>query len=56
MAKYTYICLKCKTLQEQEHSIMESPEIFCPQCNAQMSKKPGIAAVSFVGGGWASKS
>jgi len=55
MAMYDYKCRKCERVQEDvQHSMMEEPEIKCPDCGENMSKLITCGSgIIFKGDGWA---
>ncbi len=38
MPAYDYWCKKCDITKEENHGMMESPEIHCPKCDGIMQK------------------
>lgn len=53
--KYTYFCKKCNKEIEVEHSMKETPEIFCDTCNELMKIKIEGGGVIFKANGFYSK-
>ncbi len=51
--RYDYCCVSCENIQEEEHSMKESPKIKCNKCGKPCSKViTGGAGVVFKGPDW----
>jgi putative FmdB family regulatory protein len=55
MPHYVYRCADCSVFRSLSHSVMEDPEILCPECKKQMARVPQVSAIQFKGDGWAHK-
>lgn len=51
MTNYIYKCEVCGLQKDVRHSILESPEIKCPNCNETMYRKIGNVGVNWKAGG-----
>lgn len=47
MPTYDYQCQKCGNIQEEFHSISQSPEIKCKECN-ELCKKIFAGSTNFI--------
>lgn len=47
MPTYDYKCSECDIVQEEFHTMLETPDIKCPECGEPMKKKPSAGH-----GGW----
>lgn len=52
MATYDYGCTKCENVFEVVHGMTETPEVKCPECNAEATKKFGCGGLVFKGSGF----
>lgn len=43
--RYVYLCSRCETETEETHSILDDPEISCPECGGKMARKPVVPEV-----------
>ena len=52
MPRYDYVCEQCKRMDEHVHSMKETPEIKCPDCQAPMKRAVvrNIAGFNIKGG------
>lgn len=55
MPTYVYTCTGCAYVVEKSHSILDTPTYHCDECDLDLVRKPTLAAVQFVGGGFYSK-
>jgi putative FmdB family regulatory protein len=54
MPNYIYQC-ENKHRIELNHSIRESPDITCEECQTPMSRKPQVTSIEFKGSGFYSR-
>lgn len=50
---YDYECNRCGKVQEVEHSILETPKVYCT-CGEQCHRLVGAPRFILKGSGWAS--
>ena len=55
MPTYTYVCQQCGHSEEVFHEMSADVKVVCDACMIEKVRKPSTSAVSFKGGGWASK-
>lgn len=51
--EYSYFCRVCDSEKIVEHSMKETPEIFCDKCKNLMVRQIYRTNFSLKGGGWA---
>lgn len=51
MPTYIYSC-DCGLTREVLHSMTSEVHIVCPDCMAEMTRRPSVGGVKFKGDGW----
>jgi len=53
MARYDYICTKCKEIHEVEKKMKETArKELCPKCGSEMDRVYTVTPFHLKGGGW----
>lgn len=55
MPLYVYTCTGCGYVVQKSHGMTEAVTYHCDECGLDLVRKPSLAAVQFVGGGFYSK-